>query len=398
MTQRPLVLMAVQCLLALSWTVYVHFLPQLAARAGIAAQDVPGLLVMDQVIFVVMDCALGIAADRMADAMRVLGGWMLGLTLVSSAAFVLLPATTSPVLLLALTAVWAATSSALRAPAMVLIARRMEAHASARLVGWSLLGIGLASALGPLVTVWLRGASPAVPFIVASLGLLAAVAALRRVEATPGDTVSAPAPAASPVRLAWLFFAAVWALALGFQFHATVNSPALFLRFLPAQALVWVTPAFWIGFALCVLLPTSDALRRMPRQRLLLGASVLGALVLAGFVATGSLGAVLVLQLAAGGLWGVASSAALNAALEAGHVGCEGRYTGIVFALAALAAMMRIALVASGVTREADVVPVLHWLPPVAWTVAAVLLAGFVALNRARDLSGWRPAHTEAPD
>lgn len=390
---RALVLMSVQCLLALTWTIYVHFLPQFAARAGIAAQDVAGMLVMDQVIFVAMDCALGIAADRMADAMRRLGGWILALTLLSCAAFVILPQTASPAVLLGLTALWAATSSALRAPAMVLVARRMQASASARLVGWAFFGTGLAAAVSPLVTVWLRGMSPVLPFAAASLGLLAAVLALRYVEAAPDDADSVPDAVAAPARLAWLFFAAAWALALGFQIHTTVNSAPLYLRFVPADGLLRVMPTFWLGFTLCVLLPSSPALRRVPVSAQLLTASALGAVVLAGFAAAGSLAAVLVLQLAAGGLWGVALGTATNTAIESGHVGREGRYTGLVFALSALAALTRIVLVATGAVRQPALAPLLRWLPAATWGLAALLLAAFVA----RNLAGWRARLAQRP-
>ncbi|MGT2490969.1 hypothetical protein ACU4GD_11645 [Cupriavidus basilensis] len=119
-----------QFLLAVTWTLYLAFLPQLAAQAGIPREHAAWILLMDQVIFVAMDCALGIAADRVANAMRHLGGWILAMTVASCAAFVLLPHAISPVLLIGLTAVWAATSSALRAPPMVIISRSMKTSAT----------------------------------------------------------------------------------------------------------------------------------------------------------------------------------------------------------------------------------------------------------------------------
>ena len=60
----------VQLFLALGWTVYVIFLPQLAAQAGLAKEFVPWLLLADQAIFAVMDWTLGATADRVAGVVR----------------------------------------------------------------------------------------------------------------------------------------------------------------------------------------------------------------------------------------------------------------------------------------------------------------------------------------
>ncbi|PMY03861.1 hypothetical protein, partial [Pseudomonas sp. GW460-13] len=113
----------------------------------------------------------------------------------------------SPVLLLGLTALWAATSSALRAPPMVIIARRLPATASSFLVGCSLLGVGLAGAVAPLLTARLRDASPMLPFLAASAGLVVAVAALQWMESGPArpDADAVPAPAAGvALKRVWL--------------------------------------------------------------------------------------------------------------------------------------------------------------------------------------------------
>ncbi|MGO4332765.1 MFS transporter [Cupriavidus sp. 2TAF22] len=381
---RAVVFCAVQFLLAVTWTLYLAFLPQLAAQAGIAKQHIAWILLMDQAIFVATDCALGIAADRVANAMRHLGGWILALSVASGAAFVLLPRTTSPILLIGLTALWAATSSALRAPPMVIIARRTHRSAAPFLVACSLLGLGVAAALAPMLTIWMRHVSPTLPFAVASAGLVAAVMALRWLDHLPepgaADRQGAPG---EKIRAAWLFFAAVWSLALGFQVHTAVNSAPAYMRFAPAADLARFMPAFWIGFAVCVLLPRAAVFRRCPAHVLLLAATALGALALCGFTAAPSLAWVLVMQCAAGGLWGVIFGTAANAALDAGRVGREGRFTGLVFALSALAAFMRIAMMAAGAGRHPDVAAVLPWLPPLAWGIAAMLLALFFAGNLA---------------
>lgn len=400
---RALIFCSVQFLLALTWTLYLAFLPQLAAQAGIAKEHAAWILLMDQVIFVAMDSALGIAADRVANTMRHLAGWILAMTVASCAAFVLLPHATSPGILLGLTAVWAATSSALRAPPMVIISRRMKTSATSFFVACSFLGLGIAAALAPAFTVWLRGISPTLPFAVASAGLVVAVAALGWAETMPAahadkadEARLAPRPGGR-VRMVWLFFAAVWSLALGFQIHTTVNSAPVYLKFMPAAGLVRAMPAFWLGFALCVLLPGTAVFKRLPAYVLLLAATALGALALFGFASAASLAGVLAAQCVAGGLWGVILGTAANAAIDAGHVGREGFFTGLVFALSALAAFTRIAIVASGVGKHPEIAGLLPWLPPLAWSMAAILLALFVAQNLAY-LAGQMHATRCAPE
>jgi len=386
---RALILCAVQFLLALTWTLYVSFLPQLAAQAGLPRAQVAWILMMDQVIFVVTDLALGVMADRVANAMRRLGGWVLAVSVVSALAFVLLPRAVSPAWLVALTALWAATSSVLRAPPMVMIARRLHGSTPSFLVACSLLGVGLAGALAPMLTARLRDASPVLPFIAASVALVVAVMALRWMEPTaaPGHTGTAePAPSSGDRPRwthAWLLFAAFGLLALGFQIHTAINSTPAYLRYVSPAQLVQVTPAFWIGFALCVLLPELAALRRYPARLLLLLAAACGALALFGFAAAGSLKVVLVAQCLVGGLWGVLFGAMLRAALDAGHVGHEGAFTGWVFAVAAIAAFIRIATVSSGASKAAPLAGWLPWMPAVAWSMAALLLAALVLTSAA---------------
>ena len=94
------------------------FAAQVAAeKAGIAAHWVPWILIADQVIAAVMDVITGFWADRVRAGLARLGGWILGLSVVSCVAFIALPyAGGSASMLLALILVWGLTSSALRAP------------------------------------------------------------------------------------------------------------------------------------------------------------------------------------------------------------------------------------------------------------------------------------------
>jgi hypothetical protein len=181
------------------------------------------------------------------------------------------------------------------------------------------------------------------------------------------------------LRSLWLFFAAVATLALGFQVHTALNSAPAYLRFASSADLVYLMPVFWMGFAVCILLPDTAIFKRFPEHAILLTATVLGALALSGFAAAASFAGVLAAQFAAGGIWGVIIGTAANAAIAAGRVGREGSFIGLVFALSALAAYTRIAIAASGAAPR--IASLLLWLPPIAWAAAAMLLALFVAQN-----------------
>src|SRR5688572_22153088 len=84
-------LTALQFFFALTWVVYVIYLPALAAQAGIDKRYVPLILMMDQVIFIACDWAAGVYADRVGRAMARIGAPMAGAALASCAAFLALP-------------------------------------------------------------------------------------------------------------------------------------------------------------------------------------------------------------------------------------------------------------------------------------------------------------------
>jgi MFS family permease len=77
----------VQFFFATTWTLYVIYLPQLAAQAGIGKQWIPWILVADQVVFAVTDVLVGFWIDRVRQGYARFGGWILGVTLVSAGAF-----------------------------------------------------------------------------------------------------------------------------------------------------------------------------------------------------------------------------------------------------------------------------------------------------------------------
>src|SRR6266446_2048391 len=85
----------VQFFFATTWTLYVIYLPQLAQQASIGRQWVPWILVADQVIFAVTDVVTGFWIDRVRRALARFGGWILGFTVLSCLAFLVLPFSSS---------------------------------------------------------------------------------------------------------------------------------------------------------------------------------------------------------------------------------------------------------------------------------------------------------------
>jgi len=81
----------VQFFFALGWIVYVVYLPRLAQQAGLDARWVPWLLVLDQLVFIATDLAVGLASDRAARVLGRIGHWVLGASVLSAMAFLALP-------------------------------------------------------------------------------------------------------------------------------------------------------------------------------------------------------------------------------------------------------------------------------------------------------------------
>lgn len=384
-----LVLGMVQWLFALTWTIYVAFLPQLAAGAGIERKWVIWLLLLDQALFALMDLALGVAADRVAAGMRRLSGAIVLVSTISCAAFLLLPYGASPALLTGLVVLWAVTSSVLRAPPMVLIAKYAPAPSAPRLAQLSLLGLGVAGACAPALTTALRGADPRLPFALAAIGLLVAVAALRWAERVlevqpreqgGGDVVHAPAWGGALVGMVAL-------LAFGFQVHTSLNSFPAFQRLAGGTPMDLLMALFWIAFGLAMA-AAGPLSRHLGAGRMLLAAVVLGTLALGGAGMATRLAELAAAQLLAGAAWALVLAGALPAAIAAGRSGREGRNTGLVFSMLALAALLRISLVATEWNKSAEAAQVLPWLPAVLWAFAALL--GVLGLFRAGGAGGTR--------
>lgn len=375
-------LAVIQLFFTLTWTVYVIFLPQLAAQVGLAKGMVLVILMMDQLIFLVADTAMGVFADKSARVFGKLGRWVVMLTLASCAAFLLLPwvASTGPEaqwLFLALTVVWSVTSSALRAPPLVLLGKYASLSAIPRLASVSLVGLGIAGAMAPYLTVALRGLDPRWPFALSSMALALAtfgiVWAERSLKSSASTQVAQTSTDALKKPLTLPFLAAMVLLGLGFQIHSSINSAPQYLRFAKPADLEFLLPVFWIGFSV-LMLATSRLTARYGGLLVMGVAGCGGAMATYAANAASTLELLMAAQFLAGGAWGVLMMSAFTSALVIGRTGREGLVTGAMFSLLALAAFARIALVSSQLNKDAQFAPLLLWLPPATWALAALVL------------------------
>lgn len=380
-------LAVIQFFFALSWTVYVIFLPQLAAQVGIPRHAVIYVLMLDQLIFVLADYAMGVASDRAVRVVGRLGRVVLAVTLLSCAAFLALPLVApsgSAALFLGIVVLWSVTSSALRAPPLTLVGRHAARPQVPWLVGLSMLGLGLASAIAPYLSVALRDLDPRGPFLLSSValalatwGIVAAERALAGQPALPA-TEHAPArePQGAPAAVGFLI-AAVFAAA-AFQLHAFINSTPLYLRFAKPAELQWLAPVFWIGFNLAML-PASWATRRFGGWQVMAAAGLTAALASLWAHRAGSLQPLIAAQLMAGAAWAGLLMSAFSVALALGHTGREGRFGGALSSVLALAALGRVAVLALEWQKDPGTQPALAWAPVAGW-----LLAGGVLLLLSR--------------
>jgi hypothetical protein len=389
-------LAVLQLVFTLGWTTYVIYLPKLAAQVGIAPSAVILILMMDQAVFTITDTAMGIAADRIAGVVGRLGRMVIGLTAVSCAAFVALPfvAGTGPAsrtAFIALILVWAVTSSALRAPPLMLLGKYAAKPSIPFLSALVMLGYGLAGAVSPYLGVALRNQDARLPFVISSAALLITTLALSGVErnlaAEPATNKATEA--ARPLGWAALtFIASMVVLALGYQLHFSINSGPFFLRFARPNDLQWLLPVFWIGFNIAMF-PASTVAKRRGGLVLMGAAGLLGAVAILGAELAGNLNTLIVAQFAAGAAWGCMLMSAVSAALAIGDSGAEGKVVGLVFSALALATFARMAAVAGGLQKLPEYAPLLHWAPVACWSVAGAGLL-VMAASRAQQVAATR--------
>jgi MFS family permease len=368
---------ALQLAFALTWTVYVIYLPALAVEAGLDKRWVPWILLLDQLIFALCDWAVGRAADKSGATLGRVGHLAALATLVSCGAFIVLPwvAPGGAVALLAATLVWTITSSALRAPPFALIGRHVPPARQPWLTAASLFGLGLAGAVGPYLTLTLKGVDPKLPFAISSvvlalltLGLARAERALARLpKPDVTEDHSLGRPAMQPFLIAALL------AGLAFQIHFPFNAAPQFQRVAAASELPQLMPLFWVGFNLMVL-PASLWATRFGAVQVMAAGAIVGAIASAGVAMAFTLTIMAALQVLAGAAWGVLLMSAFAGALAARHTGAEGRVTGAMFSLFALAALTRIGIVATQIEINANIRVVLNYAPAMLWGLAAAVL------------------------
>jgi hypothetical protein len=387
-----------QLVFTLGWTTYVIYLPKLAAQVGLAPTAVILVLMMDQAIFTITDTAMGIAADRIAKLVGRLGMIIAALTALSCAAFAALPfvagAGSGKGFFIALIVVWAITSSALRAPPLLLLGKYSARPKIPFLAALVMLGYGLAGALSPYLGVVLRDIDPRLPFVMSSVVLLVTTFALSRVERDLAAAAVPAKPPAPPKMLGTvpiIFIAAMVLLALGYQLHFAINSGPFYLRFAKPNDLQWLMPVFWIGFNVAMF-PASLIVKHRGGLIVMGAAGLLGAAAVLVAQLAGGLNTEIVAQFIAGAAWGCMLMSAVSAALAIGHTGAEGKVTGLVFSALALATFARMAAAAGGLQKLPDYAPLLHWAPVACWSVAG---AGLLVIVAARLQQGASSAPDE---
>ena len=374
-------LAVLQLFFNLCWTVYVIYLPALAAAAGFSPRAVIFILLLDQAIFTVCDFATGVVADRVTRVLGKIGVYVVAATALSCAAFLVMPlfASLGGGVLMALIIVWTVTSSALRAPPLMLLGKYARKPALPFLSALAMLGYGIAGALGPYLTITLRNVDPRLPFAAASIVLmlttLGMIIAERKLAAEPPPASSAP-----PVRSfgtmtkpAIVFALGMIALALGYQMHFVLDSAPLFLRFTKADQLQWLMPVFWIGFNISMF-PASLVTKKFGGYAVMGASALIGAIAIIAAHVAQDLGQMVAAQFLAGGAWGAILMSAFTMAFAIGENGGEGRMTGLLFSALALAAFTRILTVATGFNTDPSLKAALEWVPTVFWAIAGAAL------------------------
>lgn len=374
-------LAVLQLFFALCWTIYVIYLPKLAAAAGIAPKAIILVLMLDQAIFTVCDFFTGIATDKVTRVLGRLGVWVTAATALSCAAFLIMPlvAGLGTPMLLAVIVVWTVTSSALRAPPLMLLGKYARKPSIPYLSALALLGTGIAGAMGPYLTITLRDIDPRIPFALASIVLmlvtLGMIIAERRLAAGPhASPVNPPVRSFGTITTPAIVFAlGMITLALGYQMHFAIDSAPLFLRFTNAASLQWLMPVFWIGFNISMF-PAGIITNRLGGYTVMGGAALIGALAILAAHLAQDLGQMVVAQFAAGAAWGAILMSAFTVAFAIGENGGEGRMSGLLFSALALATLTRMATVATGFNADPTLKAVLQWVPTICWAAAGTAL------------------------
>lgn len=378
-------LAVLQFVFALGWTSYAIYLPKLAAAVGLSASAVGLILMLDQAIFTVTDFSMGVAADRVSRLVGRLGHWVVGITFFSCLAFVSLPFIAAGHLgagpFLALTVLWASTSSALRAPPLMLLGKYAARPAIPYLGSLAMLGLGIASAVSPYLGVTLAKRDPRLPFVIASVTLLLVSLALSKVERSLAKQASAAIEPPKTIDRAvpkpiLIFGLAVVIFALGFQLHVFFNSAPLFRKF--TSSIGTLLPVFWVGFSIGMF-PASRITKRWGGLPVMGAAGLLGALAIVLAETSTVLGLTIAAQIVVGAAWGAILMSAFAAAAALGATGHEGKTTGLMYSGLALATFARMATSASGALTDPTLAPLVQWAPITCWAIGGALLLALTA-------------------
>ncbi len=387
-------LAVVQFLFVTTWTLYVIFLPQLLTAAGLPASHAIWVLMLDQLVFMVMDVVMGVAADRAGRMLGRIGPVVVGATAVSCIAFLLIPhaaqlGPSAPHVMLGLIVAWAVTSSALRAPPWVMLSKYAATPSLPWMNALALAGLAVGAALAPYLGVTLKNSDPRLPFALSSLTLLAATAGLIWVEralARRPPAVVTPRHAAGRVSGMSAFLGACLLLACGFQIHSAFNSASQYLRFAQPAQLEYLLPVFSIGFSVAMF-PGAALARRYGTLPVIAGAGIVGAAGAFLSMRAPSLEVLVAAQLVAGGAWGCIMMAGFSAALAYGRTGREGQALGLLFAVLALATLSRMGAVAGQLNKVPDYAGLLSWAPVVLWLAGAAAFAILARTNASRAVA-----------
>ena len=378
-----LALASVQFFFTLGWTVYVIYLPDLLKSAGLAAAWLPLLLMADQLVFAVMDIGFGVVADRMSEGYRKLARLLVVLTSFSALAFLVLPMLpqASPTLLIVVLGIWVVTASVVRAPTLVLLAKRTKAAQQGHLVIWYSAGIALASALSPFLGMLLKGIDTRLPFAISAITLLIAVLVLWRASSS-----LAPLPACDdePQPIAFPAYApllVVLALASGgFQLHAFVNTAPHYLNFAAKDYLPWLMPILWLGF-FAAPVGLGAIIKRYGALPVATGGIVLTALASYASLVAGTLEMLIVMQLLAGIGWAAAFAGLMEQSTAFGTRGGEGLFMGSFFSVLALTSFARIGF-ATQLLPQSPVVQGVQFILPGTLLLISALIAAIYSIKR----------------
>ena len=376
----------VQFLFAATWIVYVIYLPQLVAQAGLPREAVAWILMFDQLVFVFADYACGVAADRAAKVVGRVGIAVAVATLLSCAAFVALPHVApqgSALVFIGLIAVWAVTSSALRAPPLALVGRYAAKPTQPLLLACTLIGLGVANAFGPYLGLTLRDIDPRLPFALSSGALALVTIGMVIAERRLRSASAAPAAAAEPVvrpvtdkavsEPTPLFALAALFAAMAFQVHVFIDSGPLYVAKASAAALPTLLPIFWVGFNIAMF-PFALAARRWAATQVMGVAATAAALAALAANFAPTLPLLIAAQLVAGVAWAGVLVAAFAWALTRGGGGRAGTYAGVLSSVLALATLARMASVSAGLPDAPVYGLALLWWPVIGWLVASALV------------------------